>query len=219
MVVSWFDSCQPCGLLLNVSTPYDGIGVGWRWLAITCDRTHKPLYSLHSLGRDYDIYAGITGILVTKQQLDRESVSVHHLSVIARDGGGLECRMSVDVHLTDVNDNPPRFVPRPHYAASLLEDASVGTPVLRVAAVDPDLGVNRRVRYSMEPPHVGVLFSIDAVSGVVTLLQSLDREQQDLYNLTVSASDQVSLSLLLVEAGYYTVCPLLRLYQFSPISS
>ena len=130
-------------------------------------------------------------MLVTKRLLDREHVSEHHLTVVARDGGGLQCRMTVDVRLTDVNDNPPRFVPGSHYTGSVPEDASVGTPILRVAAVDPDLGVSRRVRYSMEPPHVGVLFTVDAVSGVITLLQSLDREQRDSYNLTISASDQV----------------------------
>jgi len=66
---------------------------------------------------------------------------------------------------------------------------------MRLAAVDPDVGLNRRVRYSLEPPpppHVGAVFAVDAVSGVITLLQTLDREHQASYDLTVSAVDQVS---------------------------
>ena len=81
-----------------------------------------------------------------------------------------------------------------HTVGSVAEDASVGIPIFKVAAVDPDVVSSRRVRYSMEPQHVGVLFTIlftiDAVSDVITLLQSLDRERQASYNLTVSASDQ-----------------------------
>jgi len=130
-----------------------------------------------------------------KRQLDREAVPEYHLMVVAEDGGGLQCRSAVDVHLTDVNDNAPQFVRHTHYTGSVPEDATVGTPILRVAAIDADVGVGRQIRYSMEPPHVGVLFSIDAISGVITLLQSLDREHQASYNLTVSASDQVGLKV------------------------
>jgi len=130
---------------------------------------------------------------VTKKPLDRETVPEYQLTVVAQDGGGLQCRAAVHISLTDVNDNAPSFVPHSHYAGSVTEDASVGTPILRVAAIDPDIGLSQRIRYSMELPHVGVLFAIDAVSGVITLLQSLDREHQASYNLTVSASDQVGL--------------------------
>lgn len=132
---------------------------------------------------------------MTKRTLDRESVPEYHLTVVAQDGGGLQCRSAVHIRLTDINDVAPQFVPHSHYTGSVAEDAPVGTPILRVAAVDPDIGLSRRIRYSMEPPHVGVLFTVDAISGVITLLQSLDREQQASYNLTVSASDQVSLKL------------------------
>jgi len=135
----------------------------------------------------------VTGAIVTRRQLDRESMPEHWLTVVAQDGGGLQCRSVVHVTLTDVNDNAPQFVPRSHYIGSVAEDAAVGTPVLRLAVVDPDVGVNRRIRYSMEPSRAASVFVVDAVSGVITLLQSLDREQQDSYNLTVSASDQVSL--------------------------
>ena len=135
----------------------------------------------------------VAGVIVTKKLLDRETEPEHHLTVVAQDGGGLQCRSAVHVTLTDVNDNPPQFVPHSHLAGSVAEDAAVGTPILRMAAIDPDIGISRRIRYSMDLPHVNVLFGIDAVSGVITLLQSLDREHQAAYNLTVSASDQVGL--------------------------
>ena len=132
------------------------------------------------------------GVLVTRRSLDRETTSEHRVTVVAQDGGGLHCRSAVHIILTDVNDNAPQFVPRPQYTGSVKEDASIGTPILRVAAVDSDLGLSRQVRYFMEPPH-GVVFAVDPVSGVITLLQLLDRERQASYNLRVSAVDQVRL--------------------------
>jgi Cadherin domain len=104
------------------------------------------------------------------------------------------CRSVVHVVLTDVNDNPPRFTWRGTYTATIPEDAAVGTPVIRVAATDPDLGINRRVRYGLEAGEgdpVRTMFKIDPISGVLTLQQTVDREERSNYLLTVSASDQV----------------------------
>ena len=134
------------------------------------------------------------GVVTTKRLLDRETVPDHRLTVIALDGGGLTCRSQVHVVLTDVNDNAPKFTSRGHYTATIPEDSAVGTPVVRVAAIDSDLGINRRVRYSLvagEGDSVRSSLQIDPVSGVLTLLQTVDREERPVYNFTVMASDQV----------------------------
>ena len=50
-------------------------------------------------------------------------------------------------------------------------------------------GINRRVRYAMKESDGH--FSIDPVSGIVSLTRLLDRESQSLFNLTIYAHDQV----------------------------
>ena len=51
-------------------------------------------------------------------------------------------------------------------------------------------GINRKVRYAMKESDGH--FTIDPVSGIVSLTRSLDREIQSIYNLTIYAHDQVS---------------------------
>ena len=118
----------------------------------------------------------------------------YRLTVIAQDGGSLSCSCIVSVELTDVNDSPPKFTSNGYYAAGVSEDAAVGTPVIRVSATDPDLGINRRIRYALEAGEgdpVRTMFSIDPVSGVITLQQTVDREEKSVFIFNISASDQV----------------------------
>lgn len=115
--------------------------------------------------------------------------------MIAQDGGGLLCSSDVYITLSDVNDNAPVFT-QANYVAMVPENYVSKMIVTRVAAIDADLGINRRVLYSMEDTNR--VFAIDSVSGVITLLRSLDREEQEAFNLTVYASDQVSGTLLLI---------------------
>ena len=50
-------------------------------------------------------------------------------------------------------------------------------------------GINRKVRYAMKESDGH--FTIDPVSGIVSLARPLDREIQSVYNLTLYAHDQV----------------------------
>ena len=50
-------------------------------------------------------------------------------------------------------------------------------------------GINRKILYAMSG--TDGLFAIETVSGIITLRKSLDRETQDMYNITVYAQDQV----------------------------
>jgi len=57
------------------------------------------------------------------------------------------------------------------YNASVSEDAHIGSTVLRVEAIDLDLGLNGMVTYLLEmtsSPDLGH-FVIDNVTGVITL--------------------------------------------------
>uniref|UniRef100_A0A3B4X9Z1 Cadherin domain-containing protein n=1 Tax=Seriola lalandi dorsalis TaxID=1841481 RepID=A0A3B4X9Z1_SERLL len=74
------------------------------------------------------------------------------------------------------------------YQAEVSEIESVGTSLLTLSAVDPDEGPNGRIRYSLKGGEGR--FSVDPVSGVVSVAGALDRETKAEYNLQVVAEDQ-----------------------------
>uniref|UniRef100_A0A9J8A7C3 FAT atypical cadherin 3a n=1 Tax=Cyprinus carpio carpio TaxID=630221 RepID=A0A9J8A7C3_CYPCA len=145
-------------------------------------------FSLFGSGAEDFIIHPHTGELKIAAALDREKVAQYSLVARATDGGGLWCEAEVAVVLLDVNDSPPMFS-MPHYTASVYENTATKALLTRIQAIDPDLGVNRKVVYSLVDSADGV-FSIDKSSGIVVLERLLDREVQSSYLITVRASDQ-----------------------------
>ncbi|XP_063233580.1 fat-like cadherin-related tumor suppressor homolog [Bacillus rossius redtenbacheri] len=143
--------------------------------------------------RDFSLDAD-SGELRTAAPLDREARPLYLLEARAEDAvlPGWGCSSVLRVELADENDNPPAFRAG-GYSAALSEDAAVGALVARVRAVDPDAGVNRRVRYSLGGRDDGH-FSVSP-GGVVTLARPLDRAALTLHQLTVVARDAGSPSL------------------------
>ncbi|XP_023289907.1 fat-like cadherin-related tumor suppressor homolog isoform X2 [Orussus abietinus] len=131
-----------------------------------------------------------TGVLKTVGQLDRESRARYILTahVQDRDKPSWECSSQLEILVSDLNDNAPRFTTR-NYTAALLEDVEVGTLVTKVHATDDDIGINRKVRYEFVDS-AGGHFLMAPDSGIVTLAKPLDRETTASYNLTVQAVDQ-----------------------------
>ncbi|XP_051521516.1 protocadherin Fat 3-like isoform X2 [Myxocyprinus asiaticus] len=145
-------------------------------------------FSLFGSGaEDFSIHP-YTGELKTAVALDREKVARYSLVARATDGGGLWCEADVVVILLDVNDSPPQFS-MPHYTTSVYENTATKALLTRIQAIDPDLGVNRKVVYSLVDSADG-FFSIDKSSGILVLEHLLDREVKSSYNLMVRASDQ-----------------------------
>lgn len=145
----------------------------------------------YRLARDFDGAFEIdadTGEIFTTMKLDREDVANYELIVEALDQGLPQQTgtTSVLVKILDKNDNPPRFTRL--FSVNVTENAEVGTFVIRVTSSDLDSGENANATYSFtENP--GNKFSIDAISGNVTVMGHLDREQQDEYVLKVTAFD------------------------------
>ncbi|KAM9320567.1 protocadherin Fat 3 isoform 2-T2 [Gastrophryne carolinensis] len=144
-------------------------------------------YSLHGPGADNFYLDAETGELKTLAPLDREKMPVYNLMARATDGGGRYCQSKIRLFLEDVNDNPPAFSSN-YYSASVYENTVTKALLTRVQAIDPDVGVNRKVVYSLVDSAEGH-FSVDEQSGIIVLEQPLDRELQSTYNITVKASD------------------------------
>lgn len=95
--------------------------------------------------------------------------------------------MTVYCNVIDLNDNAPVFEPGPH-AAEVLENATIGTSVLSVAAQDLDSGDNGKIVYAIAGGDENGDFGV-AVNGTVFTRKMLDRETRPLYNLVLSATD------------------------------
>ncbi|XP_068600655.1 protocadherin Fat 3 [Brachionichthys hirsutus] len=145
-------------------------------------------YSLFGIGVEDFYMDANTGELRTAAVLDRELTPTYKLIAQATDGGGLFCRADISLKLLDVNDNAPSFSST-HYLASVFENAAPKALLTRLQASDSDEGVNRTVVYSLLDSFMG-FFSIDPLSGTVTLERPLDRESRDAYQLCVQATDQ-----------------------------
>lgn len=108
-----------------------------------------------------------TGSIATNKKLDRENISSYVLICQARDHGQPQLgSMPIMIHvsLTDVNDNAPVFQ-QSAYAVNISEDASTGSVVEEVLAVDPDVGLNGKVVYGISGGNEGGAFIIGNRTG------------------------------------------------------
>lgn len=94
-----------------------------------------PLTGLIRLGTNYDIDAGA---MPTLQTLDIRIVDKY----------GLSAAGTVDITITDLNDNSPIFSPTT-YSISAGISTPTGTTFTQVTASDGDVGVNAQLSYSV----------------------------------------------------------------------
>ncbi|XP_046512183.1 protocadherin Fat 4 isoform X3 [Equus quagga] len=124
--------------------------------------------------------------------LDRELASQIVLNISARDQG-VHPKVSyaqLVVTLLDVNDEKPVFSQPEGYDVSVVENAPTGTELLVLGATDGDLGDNGTVRFSLQEAETDQRsFRLDSVSGRLSTISSLDREEQGFYSLLVLATD------------------------------
>uniref|UniRef100_A0A8C5TI15 FAT atypical cadherin 4 n=1 Tax=Malurus cyaneus samueli TaxID=2593467 RepID=A0A8C5TI15_9PASS len=123
-------------------------------------------------------------------RLDRETASQVVLNISARDQG-VQPKLSyaqLVVTILDVNDNKPRFGQPEGYQVSLAENSPSGTELLVLSATDGDLGDNGTV-LGPAPVTLRQMFRLDPVSGKLSTISQLDREEQSHFSLQVLATD------------------------------
>uniref|UniRef100_A0A8C5WUK5 Cadherin domain-containing protein n=1 Tax=Laticauda laticaudata TaxID=8630 RepID=A0A8C5WUK5_LATLA len=130
------------------------------------------------------------------------SVSQVVLNVSARDQG-VQPKISfakLVVNILDVNDEKPQFSKPDGYHVSIAENTPPGTELLVLTAVDGDLGDNGTVTFILQESEIGGnsggfpivswgAFRLDPVSGRLSTISQLDREEQEHYSLHVLATD------------------------------
>ncbi|XP_055033342.2 protocadherin gamma-A11 isoform X2 [Misgurnus anguillicaudatus] len=131
--------------------------------------------------------------MILQKSLDREIVGEHKLILTAFDGGNPQKTgtVKINVIVLDANDNAPVFS-QAVYRASIPENISEGSTVLRVSASDGDIGSNGDVRYSFSQSSQSVsnLFKIDSVTGDIAVNGQLDFEKLKKYELYAEATDK-----------------------------
>ncbi|XP_038061188.1 uncharacterized protein LOC119731947 isoform X4 [Patiria miniata] len=140
-----------------------------------------------------------TGIITVNGLLDAEIQDLHVFDVSALDSRGMSASGKVYVTILNINDHPPQL-DELVFNFTVPEDAGDGYFVGHVNATDDD-NSDTMLRFTIERGAQDK-FTIDPTTGVITVLvtcrgdicdqQPLDREEQDVYTLTVSVSDQGS---------------------------
>ncbi|XP_030612451.1 cadherin-18 isoform X2 [Archocentrus centrarchus] len=124
--------------------------------------------------------------------MDREAREHYTVVIQAKDMagqvGGLSGSTTINITLTDVNDNPPKF-PQKNYQLYVPESAQVGKPVGKIKANDEDLGINADIRYSIINSEGANMFSIstdrDTREGIISLKKPLNFERKKTYTLNI----------------------------------
>ncbi|XP_074998617.1 cadherin-6 isoform X3 [Calonectris borealis] len=128
--------------------------------------------------------------------MDRENREQYQVVIQAKDMGGqmggLSGTTTVNITLTDVNDNPPRF-PQSTYQFRAPESTPPDSPVGRIKANDADVDENAEIEYSITEGDGYDMFGIttdkDTQEGIITVKKALDFENKNLYILKVEATN------------------------------
>uniref|UniRef100_A0A8B9J473 Protocadherin 2 alpha c n=1 Tax=Astyanax mexicanus TaxID=7994 RepID=A0A8B9J473_ASTMX len=132
--------------------------------------------------------------LVVNGPLDRESTPHYNVTIIATDEGTppLSSSTVITVHVSDVNDNAPRF-PEPIFNVYLKENSPIGAMIHTVSAFDPDDDDNARITYALvessKSTPVSSLVNINSESGEIHSLQTFNYEELKTFQFKVQATD------------------------------
>ncbi|XP_072605921.1 protocadherin gamma-B4 isoform X19 [Vulpes vulpes] len=128
--------------------------------------------------------------LVLQTPLDREEQKSYRLTLTALDCGDppLSSTAQIQVLVTDANDNPPVFS-QELYKVGLPENVLPGATVLQVMATDQDEGVNAQITFSFTEAGQITQFDLNANTGEITILNTLDFEEVKEYSIVLEARD------------------------------
>uniref|UniRef100_A0A8C5NZE3 Protocadherin gamma subfamily A, 9 n=1 Tax=Jaculus jaculus TaxID=51337 RepID=A0A8C5NZE3_JACJA len=136
-----------------------------------------------------------SGGLVTAGRIDREELCAQSARCLVTFKILVEHRVKlygVEVEVTDINDNAPKFEAE-NLQVKISETAAPGARYPLPEAVDPDVGVNSLQSYQLSPSRH---FSLDVqtaddgtLSPELVLERSLDREEEAAHHLVLTASD------------------------------
>ncbi|XP_053602394.1 cadherin-87A [Plodia interpunctella] len=151
-------------------------------------------YSIQQSNADAKIFAidSRSGVITTRQALDRERRARYTLVLQAADRGAppQQATRVVHVNVADVDDHKPHFLRNlddPPIVLMVKEEVPIGTIIGQFEAVDEDIGDNAAIDYVITGGNEQGLVSLsrtNSSAAVVSAAARLDREQ--LARLTLS---------------------------------
>ncbi|XP_038556077.1 protocadherin alpha-8-like [Micropterus salmoides] len=133
--------------------------------------------------------------LLVDGPLDRESVSHYNVSITATDEGtpSLSSTSVIIVQVSDVNDNPPRFL-EPLINVYVKENTAIGTTIHTLKTLDSDLNENAKVTYNLvngspKNTQIASMININSETGDIVSLQSFNYEELKTFQFKVQATD------------------------------
>uniref|UniRef100_A0A3Q2Z268 Si:ch73-379j16.2 n=1 Tax=Hippocampus comes TaxID=109280 RepID=A0A3Q2Z268_HIPCM len=132
--------------------------------------------------------------VVTKDYLDREEVSHYEITIKSTDCGEppLSAVISLNIQISDVNDNCPRFEQNP-LEFYLAENNVAGNSVFYVSATDKDINGNAAISYHIVREErlndIMSFLNINAENGQISALKSFDFETLKSFQFHVVATD------------------------------
>ncbi|XP_068092838.1 cadherin-6-like [Hyperolius riggenbachi] len=160
----------------------------------TYGNSAKVIYSILQ-GQPYFSVESETGVIKTAlPKMDRENREHYQVVIQAKDmggqSGGLSGTTTVNISLSDVNDNPPKFA-HSTYQFKPPESSPVGSAIGRIKANDADEGVNAETEYKIIDGDEHDMFQIitdkATQEGVIIVKKALDFEKTRMYILKVEA--------------------------------
>ncbi|XP_070693378.1 protocadherin alpha-3-like [Pempheris klunzingeri] len=133
--------------------------------------------------------------LLVDGPLDRESVSYYNVSITATDEGSpsLSSTSVITVQISDVNDNPPRFL-ESVISVYVKENSPLGTTIHTLTTLDSDLNENAKATYhlinsSPKTTSIASMVNINSETGDIVSLQSFNYEELKTFQFKVQATD------------------------------
>ncbi|RXM27408.1 Cadherin-18 [Acipenser ruthenus] len=170
--------------------------VGTSVLQVTATDADDPTYGnsarvVYSIlqGQPYFSVDPKTGVIRTAlANMDREAREQYSVVIQAKDMagqiGGLSGSTTINITLTDVNDNPPKF-PQKNYELYVPESAEVGKAVGKIKANDDDTGINAEIKYIITNGDGSSVFTIstdkETREGIISLKKPLNYEKKRSY--------------------------------------
>lgn len=128
-----------------------------------------------------------TGDIYLSKLLDRETVASYSLTIQADNGLGDTPTATLNIQVTDVNDNQPQFTPSTG-SYNVDENEAIGAMITTIVCNDADDGLNQDLIYTIVGGNTGTAFRLDATT--IEVNSALDYETVSQYILVVEAKDQ-----------------------------
>ncbi|XP_056238341.1 protocadherin alpha-5-like isoform X24 [Seriola aureovittata] len=133
--------------------------------------------------------------LVVDGPLDRENTSLYNVTITATDEGSppLSSIRVITVHVSDVNDNAPRFM-EPVINVYVKENSATGSVIYTINAFDPDLDSNAKMTYTLldstaKNIPLSSVVNINSETGDIVSLQVFNFEEIKTFQFKVQATD------------------------------